>query len=150
MPKDLSFEEIVERVKRHFNPEPLPIVRRFEFNTRCQKEGESVSEFVTTLRKITEHCEFRDVLDDMLRDCIVCGISSKRTQQRLLQEADLTYAKAHDMALAAETAQKNSERLQEPTLQDNSLPGGEGGSVNCVQYPKKNFTRPRRSKGQPR
>ena len=81
MPKDLSFEEIVERVKRHFNPKPLPIVRRFEFNTRCQKEGESVSEFVTALRKITEHCEFHDVLDDMLHDRIVCGISSKRTQQ---------------------------------------------------------------------
>ena len=122
----------MERVKQHFNPKPSPIVRRFEFNTRCQKEGESVSEFVTALRKIAEHCEFRDVLDDMMRDRIICGISSKRTQQRLLQEADLTYAKAHDMALAAETAQKNSECLQEPTLQDNSLPSGEGGSVITV------------------
>ena len=40
------------------------------------------------------------------------------------------------------------ERLQEPTLQ-NSLPSGEGGSVNRVQHPKKNFTKLRRSKGQP-
>ena len=30
-----------------------------------------------------------------------------------------------------------------------SLPSGEGGSVNRVQHPKKNFTKPRRSKGQP-
>ncbi len=44
---------------------------------------------------------------------IVCGIRNKKTQQRLLQEADLTYSKAYDLALAAETAQKNSDRLDQ-------------------------------------
>ena len=92
---------------------------------------------MTALRKIAEHCEFRDVLDDMLRDRIVCGISSKRTQQRLLQEADLTYAKAHDMALAAETAQKNSERLQEPTLRTTHFQVEKEGALTVYSIPRK-------------
>ena len=33
-PADQSFEEIVECVKKHFNPKPSPIVKRFEFNKR--------------------------------------------------------------------------------------------------------------------
>lgn len=28
----------------------LPIIKRFEFNTRCQKEGEKVATFVAALR----------------------------------------------------------------------------------------------------
>lgn len=30
----LTFEELVEKAKLHFNPKPSPIVRRYEFNTR--------------------------------------------------------------------------------------------------------------------
>ncbi len=97
----------------HFNPKPSIIVSRFEFNTRCQKEGESVSSVVAALRKLTKHCNYGAVPDEMLRDCIVCGIRNTNTQQCLLQEADLTYSKAYDLALAAETAQKNSDRLDQ-------------------------------------
>ena len=32
---DLSVEEIVARAKAHFNPKPSPIVKRYDFNTRC-------------------------------------------------------------------------------------------------------------------
>ncbi len=111
--KELKFDEIMALVSLHFNPKPSTIVSRFEFNTRCQKEGESVSSFVAALRKLTEHFNYGAVLDEMLRDRIVCGIRNKKTQQRLLQEADLTYSKAYDLALAAETAQKNSYRLDQ-------------------------------------
>ena len=29
-PTDLSFEDIVEKVKLHFNPKPSPIIKRYE------------------------------------------------------------------------------------------------------------------------
>ena len=87
-PKDFKFEELVKRVRVHFNPKPSVIVKRFEFNTRKQRSDESVSDFV---RKITEYCEYGDKLNDMLRDRFVCGIFDKRVQRRFLQEATLTY-----------------------------------------------------------
>ena len=42
-PNDFKFEELVAFVKTHFNPKPSPIIKRFEFNTRRQREGETVS-----------------------------------------------------------------------------------------------------------
>ena len=83
----------------------------FEQNTRKQ-EGESVAEYVAALRKIAEHCEYPvAILNDLLRDQLVCGISDKHVQQRFLQEAKLLYDEALSKALAAETALKDSKRL---------------------------------------
>ena len=87
------------------------MIKRFEFNTRVQKEGETVAQFVAAIRKNTEHCEYDVFLKDMLRDHIVCGIRDKHVQSRMLQKATLTYQEAFDMALAAETAVNDSKRL---------------------------------------
>ena len=70
-----------------------------------------MSTYVAELRKIAEHCEYGTVLSDMLRDRLVCGISNKAVQRRLLQETALVFDKAPEMALAAEAAEKDSRRL---------------------------------------
>ena len=111
VPRDLSFAQIVSRVKLHFNPRPSPIIKRFEFNTRMQGEGESVGAFVVALLKIAEHCDYGTALNDIR---IVCGIYNKQVQRHnMLQKAELTYAKALDIALTAEAAARNAKRLQE-------------------------------------
>ena len=63
------------------------------------------------LRKLAEHSDFGAVLSDMLRDRLVCGIRQKSTQRRLLCESDLTYDKALETAQAAESADKDAQRL---------------------------------------
>ena len=108
---ELRFAELVELAAAHFNPKPSPIVKRYEFNSRCQKEGESIATYVAELRKIAEHCEYGAVLSDMLRDRLVCGTNNKGLQRRLLLEPGLTFDKAIEMALAAEAADKESRRL---------------------------------------
>ena len=112
-PSDLSFADLVQKVKTHFNPKPSVTIKRYEFNTRKQKPGESVAEYIAALRKIAEHCDYGSSLNDMLRDRLVCGTSDERVQRRYLQESTLTYATARDMALASETAEKDSKRLHE-------------------------------------
>ena len=72
-----------------------------------------VAEFVVALRKITEHCEFGTFLDDLLQDCLVCGVFDKNIQHRFLQETKLTYKQTLDMALATEAASKDTKRLQD-------------------------------------
>ena len=57
---------------------------------------------------IAEHCEYGAALSDMLR---VCGIHDQSIQRRLLQQTDLTFDKALEVALAAEAAEKDSKRL---------------------------------------
>ena len=109
--EELRFDELVDLAAKHYNPKPLPIVKRFEFNSRSQKEGETIAVYVAGLRKIAEHCEYGEVLNDMLRDRLVCGTSNKGIQRRLLLQPDLTFDKAMEMALAAEAADKDSLRL---------------------------------------
>ena len=83
-PTDKSFEELVTLVKEHHTPPPSVTVQRFKFNSRSQRDGESVAEFVAELRRLSEHCKFEVTLDDMLRDRLVCGIRDVRIQRRLL------------------------------------------------------------------
>ena len=80
-------------VKDHHQPPPSTIVQQFKFNTRIQRQGETVSEFVADLCRISEYCKFEATLEDMLRDRLVCSIQDRRLQQRLLSEADLTFIK---------------------------------------------------------
>ena len=68
--------------------------------------------YVAELRRLAEHCNFGDSLNNMLRDRLVCGVSDQRVQRRLLAEAKLTFQKAYDIALAMEAAERNARELQ--------------------------------------
>ena len=115
-PTDKTFAQLVALVKDHHEPPPSAIVQRKNFNTRVRKAGESISEFIANLRKLSEHCNYGDVLNDMLRDRLVCGCKDRRLQSKLLSETDLTFDKALKLAKAYETAQREANDLQtEPT-----------------------------------
>ncbi|UYV78598.1 hypothetical protein LAZ67_16002108 [Cordylochernes scorpioides] len=72
-PLETEWEEVVTRIKKYFDPTPNIIVQRFKFTKRLQMPNETISEFITALKKIAEKCEFPD-LEDRLRDALVCGI----------------------------------------------------------------------------
>jgi len=59
---------------------------------------------VSELRNLTEHCNFGDTLQELLRDRLVCGINNKKIQWRLLSERELTLKKAGEIALGEELA----------------------------------------------
>ncbi|MCY3927857.1 MAG: retroviral-like aspartic protease family protein [Acidobacteria bacterium] len=111
-PTELKFSEIVEIVQKHHDPKPSVIVQRYRFNSRNRRTGESVATYVAELRQLSEHCEFGTSLNEMLRDRLVCGVEEPRIQRRLLAEPDLTFDKAFELALAAESADKNAKDLQ--------------------------------------
>ena len=97
----ITLDKMKEVLQKHFDPKPSPIVQRFKFHTRVRKQ---VATYVAELRVIGEHCDFQDSLDAMIRDRLVCGINSIRIQRRLLQEPDLDYEKAFQIAQAMELA----------------------------------------------
>ena len=125
-PNTKTFDEIVQLVQDHHQPPPSFIVQRYNFNMRNQEEGETISAFIAGLRRLSEHCRYEAMLEDMLRDRLVCGVRDKRIQQRLLAEpaADLTFQRARELALATETATRNSQDLQaskSPTVKTEPL-----------------------------
>ena len=112
-PSEKSFAQIMEVLKDHYNPLPSEIMQRFHFHSRAQKSGKKVATYLAELRGIAEHCNFGASLDDMLRDRLVVGINDAALQRRLLSEPRLNLKKATEIALAHETAIKDSKAIQD-------------------------------------
>ena len=117
-PSELSYDNIIKLLSDHYFPSQSVSVQRFRFNSRCRRSGETVADYVAELRRISEHCQFADSLDAMLRDRLVCGINDQRMQRRLLAEPDLTCKKAVELAQAIESADQNVRDLQKSTPSD--------------------------------
>ena len=112
-PSEKSYQELVKMLKDHLNPKPNTIAERFKFNSRVRKTNETISQFLAELRKLTEHCAYGTTIDEMIRDRLVCGVGDKKIQQKLLSEgADLTLDRAAKIAIAMETAGKDSQEMQ--------------------------------------
>ena len=86
---------------------------------------------------LTEHCEFGETLDEMLRDRCVCGVRDIRILRRLLAEPKLTLKRALDLALAIEAADKDASEIQ----QGDSQEGGtslkkfdKGSEIKCCYF----------------
>ena len=89
-PTDKLYQDLVDLLTSHLQPAPSMIVERFKFNSRFRKEGETAAQFLAELRNMARYCDYGRSLDDMLRDCLVCGINDGKIQRRLLAEKDLT------------------------------------------------------------
>ncbi|KAK3085126.1 hypothetical protein FSP39_024809 [Pinctada imbricata] len=110
-PSTKTYAVITELLQKHLSPKPLVIAERYRFHKRNQRQDESVNDYVAELRKLSEHCAFRD-LNDALRDRFVCGLKEDSIQKKLLSVADLTLAKALETAVAMEMAGKDAIELQ--------------------------------------
>ena len=117
-----SYEDLIKRLQRHYDPKPSFIVQRFKFYNRTRAAGETVSTFVAALRQIAEHCEYRETLKDMIRDRLVCGINHEGIQKKLLAEKNLTYERALVIALALESAEQGTKDLKSAATAATSLP----------------------------
>ena len=115
-PTDKTYAQLVKLVREHVSPLPPVSVQRFHFNSRIQKDAETVAQFVTELKRLSEYCAFGETLDDMLRDRLVCGVRDSRLQRRLLTEKDLTFAKAFELAKLAELAERSAGEIQQPVV----------------------------------
>ena len=111
-PANKLYDEIVAAMKDHLNPKPLVIAERYKFHQRVQKEGESVAQYLASLRKLAEKCEFGEFRDQALRDKLVCGMQNETIQRRLLTEKKLTAARAYEIARGMEAAHQQSMQLQ--------------------------------------
>ncbi|XP_033729753.1 uncharacterized protein K02A2.6-like [Pecten maximus] len=117
-PSDKTYDELKTAIGTHLKPKPLVIAERFKFHQRKQREGETVSQFLAELRKLSEHCNFEGFLNDAIRDRFVCGLSSTATQRKLLSESDLTLKRAMDIAISMEMADSESRKLKETVFDD--------------------------------
>ena len=104
-PAYTRLEDILKKVGKHYSPKPSGTLQIPQSKTSAR--GKRVRVY-RGFRKLTEHCNFGETLDDMMRDKLVCGIKDEKVQRRLLAEPDLKYKRAVELALAFELVSKNT------------------------------------------
>ena len=76
------------------------------------RHGEKFNSFVTSLRSNAAACEFGDMRDEMLCNCIVCGIRDSKTRGLLFAEPKLTLRLAIEICELQEGAVNAQKELQ--------------------------------------
>ena len=94
------------------------IMERHKFNTRNQKEGEPFQSFVADLKILASTCEYDALRDDLIRDKIVCGVTSSFVRKQLLKERDLTLDRAIEIVIVNELLDKNNSELTNKAAAD--------------------------------
>ena len=75
-----------------------------KFHSRSRWPGERVAVFVSQHRSLSQNCGFGELLNETLRDWIICGIKNNMIQKTLLTGADLKFNKAVQLAQLMEAA----------------------------------------------
>ncbi|XP_075555718.1 uncharacterized protein LOC142588122 [Dermacentor variabilis] len=107
-PTAATYEEIKTVVRKNLHPRLSELYARFLFYKRNQAAEESVTDYVTALRKLAEE---QLPLGIMMRHRVVCGLQNEAVQQRLLAKHDLTFNVAYDMAATAEATAKQQQDI---------------------------------------
>ena len=121
-PEEKTFEDLCTLMERHIRPAPNVIHERFLFNTSDKKEDESISEYVTLLRKMSEHCNFEEKVNEHIRDRLVVGVKEEKLQERLLGERTLTLEKVIEIAVSMESARKYSRLMLGTSTSETKTP----------------------------
>ncbi|CAH2085360.1 unnamed protein product [Euphydryas editha] len=110
--KCMTIENIWKKLDEQFQTKRNVTVERHKFFIRDQQENESIEQYVIVLGKLAQTCEFRDLHDELMKDRLVCGISSTTIRERLLREEDLSLKKAMDICRAVVTSRTYSGRIK--------------------------------------
>ena len=127
-PAELNLDELTAALKAHFSPKPLVIAEHVKFYQRNQHKGESIAEFLATLRKLTTLCDFGTFLDDALRDRLVGGLQDLTAKMKLFTEDKLTLARATAIAQSMEAASQMQDVLTNPLKGVGKITSRQGGS----------------------
>ena len=118
-----SYETVLRKLDDFFKVRKNVIFERAQFNRRCQKEDESVEQFITSLYNLVENCAYGDLKDEMIRDRIVVGICDTSLAERLQMDAELTLDKAKKTVRQREAIRKQHGILQESPIESVNYTG---------------------------
>ncbi|KAJ0169462.1 hypothetical protein K1T71_015049 [Dendrolimus kikuchii] len=112
-PSELDYSEATELLRNHLQPSPSVLAERFRFRQRRQNSDENVNNYVAELKRLARTCNFKDSLNENLRDQFVCGLQNDIFRQRLFAEDEsLTFIKAVQVAISLEAAERDAAAVE--------------------------------------
>ncbi|XP_054260279.1 uncharacterized protein K02A2.6-like [Macrosteles quadrilineatus] len=95
-----SYDNLSKILEDHYSPKRLVVAERYTFYSRCQKQSESIAEFVVAVKHLASTCDFGTFLSDALRDNLSGSVKSKGG------EPNLTLGKAVEPKVVSGLKQK--------------------------------------------
>lgn len=111
-PKEYTYAELVTALNNYFEPKRNTIGERFIFHRRQQSADESVGDFIVEIKSLSQNCDFGTHLNEALRDKLIFGVSSTKIQRRLVNEKELDFDKACEIARTMEATEDNLAEMQ--------------------------------------
>lgn len=109
LPKEKTFDEICDLLKKHFVPQVAVFRERIKFCSAKQDADEEVKAWYARLKSLSVDCRFGELLPSILLDKFVTGLRSGAILDRLCEENEtMTLQEALEIAISKEAA------LEEP------------------------------------
>ncbi|UYV69287.1 hypothetical protein LAZ67_6003116 [Cordylochernes scorpioides] len=109
-----KLDSVLKAFDSHFCVRKNIIYERAKFNSRIQEDREPVDEFITSLYKLADSCEFEGLHEQLIHDRIVVGVRDKALSERMQLDSELTLEKAVKMVRQQEAVRQQQVDLQRP------------------------------------
>src|SRR5436190_5393277 len=109
-----TYEDITKVLFSYYNDTFCTLGERVTFGRRYRQDGETISQYLNTLRSIAGRCQFGTSLDERLRDQLLLGINNNDWQKELLRQHTDTQSILKDVetsALILEQADKTQKTI---------------------------------------
>jgi len=105
--------QIIQALQRYVDGHVNETVERRTFRKRVQQQGETFDDFLISLRELAKTCKFCSdtCKEKSIRDQIIEGCSDGDTIEDLLQESDLSLAKAVTICRSREAAKRHRHEI---------------------------------------
>ena len=110
------FDQAVKALDDHFKVAVNVPYERHQFRQLCQKQGETVAQFVTRLQSQAVFCDFQDA-SGQIRDQLVQSILDDDLRQKMLETRNITLKDALDLAQKKGMSTAQAKTMRSPAVQ---------------------------------
>ncbi|UYV67812.1 K02A2.6-like [Cordylochernes scorpioides] len=116
-----NLDKVIEAFDNHFIGKHNVVYERALFGLRSQWPEETIEEFVTVLHRKSEHCEYANLREELIRDRLVLGVKDRKLLEKLMLNENLTLAKAVEIVRQWEAVMREQQDLNPSTLQVDTM-----------------------------
>lgn len=103
--------DVLTKFEAYFNPRRNRLYEWYVFWSLTQSEGETVDMFVKRMRTQSAKCEFGEMKEMMMLCRCAFGITNAKLKEKLLQDPDITLARAINIIRASEVTKSQLESI---------------------------------------
>ncbi|XP_044752905.1 uncharacterized protein LOC123312508 [Coccinella septempunctata] len=102
-----KLEDVKAAFKKYCEPKKNVVFDRFKFLSCTQKDGQSITSFITEIKTLVKNCEYTNE-DEMVRDKIIMGMKDDNLREKLLQNESLSLKKTEEICNIMEISRQQA------------------------------------------